>query len=101
MKSEYEGRFGRLILFLKRLQEAKIPHRLDDNREDAISVLAFAPSEYWEIDFLADGEVDVERYRSNGVIEEESSLEALFAVWKDDVTDETPSEDSNAAVAGK
>jgi hypothetical protein len=77
-------RFDRLLEFLRRLTEARIPHRLEDYRQDAISVIAHAPGEYWEIDFLADGDIDIERYRSIGVIEEASNLDELFAMWADE-----------------
>jgi hypothetical protein len=76
-------RFEKLIAFLERLKRAKIPHTLNDNRDEAVSVLVFSPHGYWEVDFLADGDVDVERFRSNGQIDDESTLEELFALWAD------------------
>ena len=45
---------------------------------------SIAPGEYWEIEFLEDGEVDVERFRSNGHIDDESALEELFAQFSDE-----------------
>src|SRR5437899_7072197 len=86
MTDQASDRFDRLLDFLRRLTEARIPHRLADYRQDAISIIAHAPGEYWEIDFLADGDIDVERYRSSGVIQEASSLEELFALWADEPT---------------
>ncbi len=76
--------FDRLIAFLERLDEASIPYRLDHSRDDAIMIVAFAPGEYWEIEFLADGGIDIERFRSNGEIHDESALEELFALWSDE-----------------
>jgi hypothetical protein len=70
--------FDRLLQFLKRLQETKIDYRLDNYREDAVSVLITVPGERWEVDFLKDGSVDVERFRSNGHIYDESILDKLF-----------------------
>src|SRR5438445_1588462 len=94
-------RFDRLLNFLRRLHDAKIPHSLADYREDAVSVIAHAPGEYWEVDFLADGDVDIERYRSDGVIEEESALERLFALWVDDESTTPTAGTRDAAVSGK
>ena len=73
--------FEKLVAFLERLDNAKISYHLLHSRDEAITVLAYAPGEYWEVDFLADGEVDVERYRSNGHIDDESVLDQLFALW--------------------
>jgi hypothetical protein len=76
--------FDKLNALLERLDEASIPYRLDHSRGDAIMVLAFAPGEYWEIEFLADGGIDIERFRSNGEIHNEDVLEELFALCSDE-----------------
>ncbi len=76
--------FRRLLALLERLDRAKIPYSMRHSRDDAIMIVAFAPSEYWEIEFLEDGEVEIERYRSDGHIDEESVLTELFALWSDD-----------------
>jgi hypothetical protein len=73
-----EDRFDRLLAFLARLDRAKIHYTLANYREGAVSVEVHLPGEHWEVDFLADGDVDVERYRSNGKIEDASVLEELF-----------------------
>lgn len=80
------NQFGRFLAFLQRLDRAKIPYTMEHSREDALMILAFAPGEYWEIEFLEDGEVDIERYRSDGKIHDESVLEQLFALWSEDET---------------
>jgi hypothetical protein len=86
-----ENQFRKLMNFLERLDKARIPYRMRHSRDDALMVVAFAPGEYWEIDFLEDGDIEIERYRSNGHIEDESIIEQLFALWSDD---ETPTEES-------
>ncbi|HEV3257474.1 MAG TPA: hypothetical protein VG013_11375 [Gemmataceae bacterium] len=86
-----QDRFDRLLAFLQRLDKAKIHYTLHNYREDAVSVEVYVPGEHWEVDFLATGEIDVERYRSNGEIEDESMLEELFAKYSD--TD-TPTEEA-------
>jgi hypothetical protein len=73
--------FDRLLTFLQRLDKAGIKYWLQNRREGAVSVLAHAPGEYWEIDFLDDGTVDVQRFRSDGRLGDETVLEDLFALW--------------------
>lgn len=68
----------KLLTFLQRLDETKTHYALWNYREDAISVEVYIPGEHWEVDFLEDGTIEVERYRSNGRIEGESVLEELF-----------------------
>lgn len=76
--------FSKLIALLERLDKAKIPYTMEHSREDAVMILAFAPGEYWEIEFLEDGEIDIERYRSDGHIDDETALEELFQLCSDE-----------------
>jgi hypothetical protein len=76
--------FKKMLAFLERLAAAKIPYRIWYHVEDAVSVEARAPGEHWEIDFFADGEVYVERFKSNGHVDDESILSELFALCADD-----------------
>lgn len=72
--------FDRLIGLLNRLDDAKIHHTLRHSRYDAIMITANVPGERWEIEFLLDGDVDVEVFRSNGEIHEEAQIETLIAL---------------------
>ena len=47
-----KNQFSELIAFLERLDEAKIHYTLEHSRDNAIQVTAFAPGEYWEIEFI-------------------------------------------------
>ncbi len=76
-------RFDRVLAFLRRLDEAKIHYEMSHYRDDAISVKVTVPGERWEVDFLEDGDVDVERFLSNGHIDDESALDELFARFSD------------------
>jgi hypothetical protein len=76
--------FSQLLAFLERLDGAEIPYRMDHSRDDAIMVTAFAPGEYWEIEFVENGEIEIERFRSNGAIYDASILEDLFALCSDE-----------------
>ena len=100
MSAKPDDQFEKLLGLLQRLKEAKIPHSLGDYREGAVSVVAYAPGEYWEIDFLPDGDVDVERYRSRGAIEGESVLDELFTLWAADEPLSPAPVSQDAATAG-
>lgn len=87
-----KNQFNRLMAFLERLDDAKIPYTMRHSRDDAIMVVAFAPGEYWEIEFIQDGDIDIERYRSDGKIHDESVLDQLFELWSDPREDAPASE---------
>jgi hypothetical protein len=73
----------RLWALSQRLTEAGIQHETVVYREDAVSIVANPPGEYWEIDFLDDGGVDVEIYTSKGLEDEpEAAIERLIAAAK-------------------
>ena len=75
---------SRLLSFLTRLTEAKIHFRLAHNRDDGITVEVTVPGERWEVDFLDDGTVDVERFLSTGEVEDAAGgLEELFREFSD------------------
>ncbi len=95
-----ETQFSRLLNLLNRLHQARIPFQLRHSREDALMVVAFAPGQYWEIDFLEDGGVDIERFHSKGKIEDEGILEELFALWTEDKPSTDSPEDHNATHVG-
>jgi hypothetical protein len=72
----------RLLDFLDRLENEKVWHRLDRIR-DAILVEVSVPGEKWEIEFFADGHVEVERFRSDGQIGGDEMLDVLFRDFSD------------------
>ena len=65
--------------FLADLRRARIHFRLRDSRVDAVGVDVAVPGERWEVDFLDDGSVEVEVFRGDGTIADESSLADLIA----------------------
>lgn len=79
-----DGQFAKLLAFLRRLGAARIPYDMRHSRDDAVMIVARAPGQYWEIEFLEDGDVDIECFRSDGAIDDESVLEDLFALCSDD-----------------
>jgi hypothetical protein len=91
-------RFDKLLGSLRRLEEAKIYHRVVSNRYDAISVVVTVPGQRWEVDFLADGDIDVERFVSTGDIDDESALEELFEKFSEPPQPATPRANPNGVV---
>ncbi len=78
--------YREILALLRRLDEAKIAHRLAQYRDEAIMIEVDVPGERWEIEFVDyDDEVhvEIERFRSNGEIYDESALEELFAKYSD------------------
>ena len=67
----------RLIDFLDKLEDRRIYYRLNKIR-DGILVEVSVPGQRWEIEFLADGTIEIEKFISNGKIENESEMEILF-----------------------
>jgi hypothetical protein len=72
--------FQRLLDFLNRLGQAHIFYALNHTRPDSMMVAISLPGWHWEVEFMADGSVEVERYESvAGVQSDPKLLEALFA----------------------
>lgn len=63
----------------ERLKSRSIWHEINICRHDGVTVVCHAPGEYWEIDFLEGGGIDVEVYRSTGDLQTESAIEDLIA----------------------
>ena len=75
--------FTRLTAFLQSLERGKIHYTLQSCRDEAIMVLVTVPGERWEVEFLADGSVEVERFISDGEIYGEDILSELFTKYTD------------------
>jgi hypothetical protein len=70
--------FGKVMTFLDKLEQSKISYTLAHHRDEALMVNVAVPGERWEIEFLRDGSVEVERFSSDGEIYDEESLVELF-----------------------
>jgi hypothetical protein len=74
------GIFGRLLDLLNRLDAARIHYGLAHRRPDSVMIEVSLPGWRWEVEFMADGSVDVERYRSVAGVENDPALvELIFA----------------------
>jgi hypothetical protein len=78
-----DATYQRLLSFLSSLDERKIAYSLNHVREEAVMVEVAVPGERWEVEFLADGSVDVERFVSTGDLCGEETLQELFALYAD------------------
>ena len=67
----------KLLKFLNTLEEKNIYYKLNKVR-DAIMVEIAIPGERWEVEFFSDGQVEVEKFISDGVIYDETEFESLF-----------------------
>ena len=75
--------FDKLVSFLQSLEQQKIVYTLAHNRDEAIMVIVAVPGERWEVEFLSNGSVEVEKFISNGEIAGEESLNELFARYSE------------------
>ena len=78
-----EHPFDKLTTFLQQLEHGHIHYTLASHRDDAIMVCVTVPGERWEIEFLGDGSVEVERFISNGEIYGEEALSELLTQYRD------------------
>lgn len=75
-----------LLALLRRMDEAKIHYDLACFREEAIMIRVAVPGERWEIELVDDGNAfhwEIERFVSDGTMQDESALDELFARFSD------------------
>jgi hypothetical protein len=71
-----------LIDFLDELEARKIYYRLNKVR-DSIMVEISVPGQHWEVEFFANGEVEIEKFISTGEIQDRSQIDVLFEEFSD------------------
>jgi hypothetical protein len=75
--------FGRLLDFLNRLDEERIHYELGHIRPESILVAVAVPGSRWEVEFMDDGTLDIERFDSIGDVQsDEALIERLFEQGK-------------------
>lgn len=72
----------KLLEFLETLDSKRIYYRLNKIR-DSILIEIAVPGERWEVEYFADGSVQVERFLSTAEIMGESGLDILFQNFTD------------------
>jgi hypothetical protein len=70
--------FNQLLALLNKLEQEKISYSLAHHRDEAMLVSIAIPGERWEVEFLSDGSVEVEKFISHGEIAGEEALGELF-----------------------
>ena len=73
------GVFGRLLDFLNQLDRAHIFYKLDHTRPYSVMIDISLRGARLEVEFMADGSIDIERYEPvAGVEDEPGLLETIF-----------------------
>ncbi len=81
----------RILDFIARLEDHHIHYRLSHYNGchanapdlDSIMVEIAVPGQRWEVEFLANGDVQVEKFHSEGTLVGESELDVLFTQFGD------------------
>lgn len=73
---------ARVCEFLDKLEEKGIYYKLNKVR-DAIMVEVAVPGERWEIEFMCDGQIVTEKFKSTGIEFGEEELERLIKEYGD------------------
>ena len=76
-------KLSKLTGFLDRLDESDMHYTLSSEREGAVMVGVTVPGQRWEVEFMVDGEVEVEVFESGGDIRDASAVEELFDIHAD------------------
>lgn len=72
----------RFIAFLTKLEDVKIYYRLNKVR-DGIMVEVSVPGQRWEVEFMANGMIEIEKFITENKILDERELELLFRDFAD------------------
>lgn len=78
-----QAKLSGLAHFLEQLRDASIHFTVGSVRPGAIMVSVTVPGERWEVEFLDDGSVEVERFLSTSKIADAKALTDLFARFSD------------------
>lgn len=72
-----------LLEFLNKLEDKNIYYQLNKIREEAIMVEVVVSGQRWEVEFLEDGTVYVEKFISDKNFYDESEFDVLFREFSD------------------
>ena len=76
--NRFMAKLSKLTKFLDKLDDADLHYTLTSIREGAVLVSITVPDERWEVEFAADGDVEVEIFKKDGEIHGEPMLKQLF-----------------------
>ena len=77
-----------LTNLLDRLDEAEIQYTLASVSEGAIVVGVDVPGEHWKVEFMDDGEIEVEIFKGDGQVFDYGIIEDLFEMAEEDDDDD-------------
>ena len=69
----------KFIYFLNKLEDNHIFYKLSKMRRESIMVEVAVPGQRWEIEFMEDGMVEIEKFIGDGDFYDGKEIEALFA----------------------
>lgn len=69
--------------FRRELDRRHVTYELRIVRDEALMMSVAVPGERWEIEFFDDGRIELERFVSQGVVEEPGALTELLARFDD------------------
>ena len=75
MKTDLLNKF---LNFLNQLEQRKINYQIFHHRDEAVMITVSLAGERWEIEFLDNGDIEVEKFISHGEIQGEEALNKLF-----------------------
>ena len=73
---------------LDRLDEAEIQYTLASVSEGAIVVGVDVPGEHWKVEFMDDGDIEVEIFKGDGQVFDYGIIEDLFEMAEEDGDDD-------------
>ncbi len=76
-------RLNDILDLLRRLDTAGIYFELARPRDEALMILVTVPGERWEIEYLEDGTIEIEIFRSDGELKGPEALADLFSRFSD------------------
>lgn len=71
------------IHFLNKLEDSNIFYKLTKVRNEAIMVEIAVPGQRWEVEFMEDGTVEIEKFISDSCNYDIKELETLFKDFSD------------------
>lgn len=73
----------KLLNFLNKLEENKIFYNLNKVRDEAIMIEIAVPGQRWEVEFMEDDTVEIEKFISDGNYYDGKELDTLFKDFAD------------------
>jgi len=77
-----------LTNLLDRLDEAEIQYTLTSVSEGAIVVGVDVPGEHWKVEFMDDGDIEVEIFKGDGQVFDYGIIEDLFEIAEEEDDDD-------------